>query len=410
MGEKQDLETLSAFLERTNRFIWDSLPHDGGVDTDPNLTAKVDGEGHLTPYAGSTIVFKLPEDVKRAIAAVQDLLYQSCSDALAERLDPDGFHITLHDLVSGAPGDELTGQISAVRDRAVERTAWIAGGNETVCLRSTALFNMVNTSVVLGFAPADEYSCARLMDWYGSFQRIVRLDYPLTPHVTVAYFRPGTLAPEQVAALRTVIWQTNRQGPITVELASNAIEYQEFSDMDHYWRAEPGMDRTAGEYYRSLCVPALKARGLKWTEPDARTLQIRYDIGDDGQIDIVLGFHERAPLAQLECLPIACFDGDMDQGLALCNWLNSRYRWVRFYLDEQDAALRCISEVYFEERSCERLCVFMLDRMATILEEAYPKIMQAAEQKKTDIFSKFVGWAKDRHDMDGGSCAGGLKR
>lgn len=407
MREKQELETLTAFLERTDRFIWDSLPHDGGMDTNPNLAAKVDGEGHLTPYAGSTIVFKLPEDVKCAIATVQDLLYQSCSGALAERLDPDTFHITLHDLVSGAPGDELTKQISAVRDRAVEQTAWIAGGNETVRLRSTALFNMVNTSIVLGFAPADECSCARLMNWYASFQGIVRLDYPLTPHVTVAYFRPGTLAPEQVAALRTVIGQANCRGPITVELSSNAIEYQEFSDMNHYWRAEPGMDRTAGEYYRSLCVPALKARGLKWTEPDAHTLRIRYDIGDDGQIDIVLGFHERAPLAQLECLPIACFDEDIDQGLALCNWLNSRYRWVRFYLDEQDAALRCISEVYFEERSCERLCVFMLDRMAMIVEEAYPKIIQAAEQKKTGIFRKFVEWTKDRHDLDGESCAGG---
>ena len=246
MREKWDLETLPAFLERTGRFIWDSLPHDGGMDTAPNLTAKVDGDGHLAPYAGSTIIFKLPEDVTRAIATVQDLLYQSCSGVLAERLDPDAFHITLHDLVSGAPGDELIEHISAVRGRAVEQTAWIAGSSETVRLRSTALFNMVNTSIVLGFAPADGCSCARLMDWYASFQKIVRLDYPLTPHVTVAYFRPGTLAPEQVAALRTVIGQVNCRGPITVELSSNAIEYQEFSDMNHYWRAEPGMDLDGG--------------------------------------------------------------------------------------------------------------------------------------------------------------------
>lgn len=239
MGEKRDLETLSAFLERTDSFIWDSLPHGGGMETNVNLAAKVLGDGRLAPYAGSTVVFKLPEYGKRYVGEIQDLLYRNCAEILAARLDPDTFHITLHDLVSGMPGGGLTERIRAVRDRAAEQAGWLAGGNETVRLRSTALFNMVRTSIVLGFAPADEYSCMKLMDWYGSFQEIVRLDYPLTPHVTVAYFRPCAMTSGQVDMLRTVTERVNQQEKLTVEILANTMEYQEFSDMNHYWRAEP---------------------------------------------------------------------------------------------------------------------------------------------------------------------------
>lgn len=232
----QELESLSAFLERTSGFTADSLPRSGGLQTSSNLPLKVGTGGKLQPFLGSTVVFPLPEEVRRKISWVQDLLYRTCAPALAEPLDPASFHITLHDLLNGTPTQDLERRISRMREPALDCIRRIAESGETVCLRSTALFNMVGTSMVLGFAPTSEESCRRLMMYYEMLQEIFCLDYPLTPHVTVAYFRPGKIAEEMVRRLHSVIREVNRREEIFMELPARTIEYQIFSDMNHYRR------------------------------------------------------------------------------------------------------------------------------------------------------------------------------
>ena len=63
------LESLSAFQARTGGFIFDSLPHGGALQTNENLSRKVDGSGKMKPFAGNTVVFPLPEAVKRELGA-----------------------------------------------------------------------------------------------------------------------------------------------------------------------------------------------------------------------------------------------------------------------------------------------------------------------------------------------------
>ena len=47
---------------------------------------------------------------------------------------------------------------------------------------------MVNTSLVLCFEPETDEDCQKLMSYYEMFQKVVPLSYPLTPHITLAYF------------------------------------------------------------------------------------------------------------------------------------------------------------------------------------------------------------------------------
>ena len=232
------LENLTAFRVRTGGFIWDSLPHGGGMETSPGLPQKVCPDGRMAPFGGNTVVFPLPEPARQEIGLIQDRLYQTCAPALAEPLAVSSFHITLHDLLSGAPDQALRRRIDSVRAPALARVRRIAEAGGTVRLHSTALFNMVNTSMVLGFAPVDEESCRRLMACYEQLQEVVPLNYPLTPHVTVAYFRPGTISAEMVGALRGVVEETGCREGILVELSMKTVEYQLFSDMNHYWREE----------------------------------------------------------------------------------------------------------------------------------------------------------------------------
>ena len=233
----KELESLSAFQARTGAFIYDSLPHGRDLETSAGLALKVGSGGRMEPFMGSTVVFPLPEPARQAVARIQERLYRTCAPALAEPLEPSSFHVTLHDLLNGKPARALEERVSHMRDAALARVRQIAERRETVLLRSTALFNMVNTSMVLGFAPADEESCERLMAYYEMMQEIVPLNYPLTPHVTVAYFRPGTISAEAVEQLREAAGEVGRWEKLQITLPVEALEYQEFSDMNHYWRS-----------------------------------------------------------------------------------------------------------------------------------------------------------------------------
>lgn len=60
------------------------------------------------------------------------------------------------------------------------------------------------------------------------------LDYPLTPHVTLAYYRPGCIEGDRLARLRRAIREANGQWKPELELYTMALAYQEFADMNTY--------------------------------------------------------------------------------------------------------------------------------------------------------------------------------
>ena len=68
---------------------------------------------------------------------------------------------------------------------------------------------------------------------------MVERHYPLTPHVTVAYFKPGRYGPAQVARLQSAVDFAAAQPPVSLALSGAMAEYQRFSSMGHYWN---GMD------------------------------------------------------------------------------------------------------------------------------------------------------------------------
>ncbi len=103
-----------------------------------------------------------------------------------------------------------------------------------VHVRSLCLFNMVSTSVVLVFEPVDEENCRALMDMHARLQGVMPLSYPLTPHVTLAYFRPGTIDAQAAARLQNVFEAANAQGHV-MHLDVNRLNACTFTDMNHYY-------------------------------------------------------------------------------------------------------------------------------------------------------------------------------
>ena len=228
-------ETLRQFRARVDGFTHDSLPHQGGFMTRESLRDKVSPEGTLTPFFGSTVIWELDDASRQALAEHQALLYDRCAACLAEPLRPDTFHVTLHDLVSDP--DALAIETDAARTAAQAEAILAsqrAAGFPAVHLRSTAMFSMVATSMVMGFAPQTEADCAVLMGLYEAFHAVQPLAWQLTPHVTLAYYRPGEISAQAGSALRSAIAASAALPPVSVVLQPEQLRVSRFRDMNHY--------------------------------------------------------------------------------------------------------------------------------------------------------------------------------
>lgn len=230
------MENLAAFHARVDGFMHDSLPHEGGFVTREPLKEKVAPDGRMLPFFGNTMIYDLPDAAKVMIGRMQLLLHHRCAPYLAEPLSPATLHLTLHDLLNGVDEAALRPRVAETGARAtalLEDIRWEI--MPPICLNSVAAFNMVNGSVALGFAPDTEADCTAIMDLHARYQDVVPLNYPLTPHVTLAYYKPGCYGPEMVDALRRALAEINALPPVRLALSADALHYRRFSDMNHYF-------------------------------------------------------------------------------------------------------------------------------------------------------------------------------
>ncbi len=212
-------------------YIENSLPGEGNLETRPGLADKVDEQGKMRPFFGNTVVFDLDDTTKAVIAQLQAALYQAAGNLLAEPLSPRTFHLTLHDLANGKPGPETENRMARTEPQARAILTRIRQENlPPIPMKATWSFNMVNTSIVLGAVPADRVGETRLEDMYDRFQRVAPLNYSLTPHITLAYFKPGRYTQAELEPLRRAL------GPVVLEfsLEMERLEVQNFTDMNHY--------------------------------------------------------------------------------------------------------------------------------------------------------------------------------
>jgi len=211
-------------------YIACSLPQWGEFATNPNLRKKVDEGGNLLPFLGNTVVFLLDDDTKEKLRQLQESLYRAAPDMLAKPLQMSTFHMTLHDLANGTPEQPgLSDYMKYTRERVSQI---LPDWKEAPPLRmkTTWLFNMVNTSIVLGLKPADGESWRRLDEMYTALEDVVRLGYALTPHITMGYFLPGTYTQEQLRRLSAALRSVDME--ITLDMKNLVL--QNFSDMNHY--------------------------------------------------------------------------------------------------------------------------------------------------------------------------------
>ena len=224
------MENLTEFHARVDGFQRDSLQ--ATLTTKPLLVEKVAPDGGLRPFFGNTMIFDLPADVQLQIARMQLMLHHRCAKMLAQPLAPATLHMTLHDLLNGVDADALAAPVAQTGAQAKAILAELRAADlPPIHLTSTLAFNMTNGSVALGFAPDTEADCAILMGMHSRFQDVVALNYPLTPHVTLCYYKPGTY---DTTALAEALQAINALEKVHIAVDAACLHYYRFTDMNTY--------------------------------------------------------------------------------------------------------------------------------------------------------------------------------
>lgn len=211
------------------------LPWENCLHVAKGAGDKVGVDGSLLPFYGNTVIYDLFDDTKDELKKLQDKLYESCGHFLAEPLSRESFHLTLHDLVSGTDREKVLAKVNECCEEAKQATMnarRLVGFS--MPMKPVKLVSMVNTSVVLLLEPVYDVDKVQLDTAYEALQSVVQLNYGLTPHVTLAYYRPGIIADGDLQTLADTLSELSEHLGFHVVLRHNKLHYREFTDMNHY--------------------------------------------------------------------------------------------------------------------------------------------------------------------------------
>lgn len=130
--------------------------------------------------------------------------------------------------------------------------------------------------------------------------------------------------------------------------------------------------------YKNLFMRHMDREGVKYTEMDDHVVKVVYTGDNLKTIPIFVFFDENGePLISVKCWEIANFKNEkMAGGMIACNELNKRYRWVKFFLDDDSDVIAQI-DAYVDEATCGGECLNLVKRMVNIIDEGYPTFMRA---------------------------------
>ncbi len=131
-------------------------------------------------------------------------------------------------------------------------------------------------------------------------------------------------------------------------------------------------------------------RVRKITEDYFDSQGVLYDVRNDGTLSICMGDVDNIGTVRVFII----FDEDDDVSLRACDIckvpdnkktsilkaisdMNSKYRWVRFYLDQDDMTITAATDALLEPETCGEEVFELLMRLVGICGETYPVFMRA---------------------------------
>jgi 2'-5' RNA ligase len=229
------METYAEFMSRINSFEKRGFSLGmGHFIPSGSVPQKVGEDNTFSSFFGDTVVFDLDEASKSTINCIIDILYQKAPNCFCERLKSETIHLTLHDLSNSPRKEDVTDKLADNYKKIKEIIVKGQIKHDFIRMKSNYIINMVNTSMVLCFYPADELEYNKIMELYETMDNVVHLPYPFTPHVTLAYFNRYGFEAHDTIALEEAV---NMLNMFNMEMVLNVdrLFYQRFENMNTFY-------------------------------------------------------------------------------------------------------------------------------------------------------------------------------
>lgn len=131
------------------------------------------------------------------------------------------------------------------------------------------------------------------------------------------------------------------------------------------------------QVYANEFAMYMDEHGVKYSQEKDHVIKVTYS-GDNMESISVFAIFDKDddPIAQFVCWNIASFKNNADVATKLCNKLNAQYRWVKFYVDDDNDVIASI-DAEFNKSTCGEVSLSMVRHLVNIIDEAYPQIAKA---------------------------------
>ncbi len=128
--------------------------------------------------------------------------------------------------------------------------------------------------------------------------------------------------------------------------------------------------------YRALVKNYLDQRGVKYREPNDHVITVTYTGEKLNEITVIINFDDEEGKAEFYNINIGQFTQEQfAKGLIACNTCNAKYRWVKFYI-EDDNHICVRSDAILDTQTCGEECFDMIQLIVGIVDDAYPVFMK----------------------------------
>lgn len=228
------METYQEFLNRINSFQKSKLEfYCDHFKPSLSVESKVNKDNSFKNFYGDTVVFDLDSEIKNKITNIIDMLYDKVPECFCEKIISDTIHMTLHDLSNSPTLSDVSQDIFNNEINLINKLTTVKIKHKSIRMKTKFIFNMVNTSLVLGLYPVNEDEYIKLIDLYGLVDEIKELPYPFTPHITLAYYNSFGFSVESKRKLEAVVNSLNKE-TFLIELDTDNLYYQKFTNMNNY--------------------------------------------------------------------------------------------------------------------------------------------------------------------------------
>ena len=129
--------------------------------------------------------------------------------------------------------------------------------------------------------------------------------------------------------------------------------------------------------FAQLFTEHMDEKNVKYTVKSENVVNVSYNGDNKDELSIYVIFDKDGEgYVEFKCWDVEKFKNKREAGIQVCNAMNLKFRWVKFYLDDDDDVIASIDAI-IDRSTCGAECLSLVLRLVNIVDDAYPDIAKA---------------------------------